>query len=71
MKKLAEKGIQTKPYLPVIHLQPFMKKEFNFKKGDFPIAEKISSETLALPLYIGLKEKQVKYICMEIEKILK
>ena len=68
MKKLASDGIQTKPYLPVIHLQPFMKKMFNYKKHDFPIAEKISSQTLALPLYIGLKKNEVKYIC---EKIIK
>lgn len=68
MKKLASCGIQTKPYLPVIHLQPFMKKMFDYKKHDFPIAEKISSQTLALPLYMGLKENDVKYIC---EKIIK
>lgn len=66
MKKLASQGIQTKPYLPAIHLQPFMKKKFNYKKHDFPIAEKISSQTLALPLYIGLKKNEVKYICEKI-----
>jgi len=70
MEALKKKGIQTKPYLPVIHLQPFMKKMFEFKKGDFPIAERIASETLALPLYIGMNKKDVQYICSQLKKIL-
>lgn len=70
MDALRKFGIQTKPYLPVIHLQPFMEKMFSFKKGDFPIAEKISGETLALPLYIGLSNKDIEYISFKINKIL-
>ena len=70
MKKLSRIGIQTKPYLPVIHLQPFMKKMFSYKKGDYPVAEKISSETLALPFYIGLRETEILFITNEIKKML-
>lgn len=70
MDKLTRRGVQTKPYLPVIHLQPFMQKLFNFKQGDFPIAEKISEETLALPLYIGLKLEDIDYIVDGIRTIL-
>jgi len=67
---LEKKGIQTKPYLPVIHLQPYIKKQFGFKRGDFPVAEKISSQTIALPLFIGLKKEQVKLITEEIKNFL-
>lgn len=67
---LGKAGIQTKPYLPVIHLQPFMRKMFNLKKGDFKVAENISEETLALPLFIGLKQKDVEYIANKIKNIL-
>lgn len=62
MEALKRKGIQTKAYLPVIHLQPFMKKMFGYHKGDFPIAEKVASETIALPLYIGLEKRDVSNI---------
>lgn len=63
MEKLTSAGIQTKTYMPVIHLQPFMRKMFGYKEGDFPIAEKVSSETLALPFYIGLKREDIQNIC--------
>lgn len=67
-KKLAQKGIQTRNYLPPVHLQPFMSKMFEYKKGDFPVSEKVSSQTLALPIFVGLRAKDIKYICDEIRK---
>ncbi len=70
MDGLAKANIQTKPYLPVIHLQPYMKKDFGYKKGDFPIAEKIASQTLALPFYVDLKRGDVQYIAEKIKQLL-
>jgi perosamine synthetase len=70
MDRLMKAGIQTKPYLPVIHLQPFMKKLFNYRRGDFPIAEKISTQTLALPFYSILEKHDIRTICSKIRKFL-
>ncbi len=71
IKKLERENIFTKPYLPVIHLQPFMKQMFHYKKGAFPIAEKISSQTLALPFYIGLTREDVAYISRKLISVIK
>lgn len=68
--KLEKTGIFTKPYLPSIHLFSFYKKLFNYKKGDFPIAEEISRSSLALPLYIGLKKKDCFYIVKKLADII-
>jgi len=62
MARLAKLGIATKPYLPSIHLFDFYKKTFHYKKGDYPVSENISKNSLALPFYIGLKEGDIKYI---------
>ncbi|OGN01600.1 MAG: hypothetical protein A3I26_00330 [Candidatus Yanofskybacteria bacterium RIFCSPLOWO2_02_FULL_43_10] len=59
---LSRLGVSTKPYLPSIHLFSFYKNRFGYKKGDFPISEKISHSALALPFYIGLKKGDIKYI---------
>src|SRR3989338_7804665 len=60
---IAEKlGISTKAYLPSIHLFSFYKKLFKYKRGDFPVSEAVSDCSLALPFYIGLKEKDIKII---------
>lgn len=70
LRSLNKVGIQTKAYLPSIHLQPFMVEMYKYKRGDFPASEKVSDETLALPLYIGLKLADVKYITAKIKKII-
>jgi len=59
---LGRQGISTKPYLPAIHLFSFYKNKFGYKKDDFPITEEVSRSSLALPFYLGLKEKDIKYI---------
>jgi len=71
IKKLQKTGIQTKSYLPSIHLFSFYKKMFGYKAGDFPVSEEVSRYSLALPFYIGLTEKDIKIICQTIIKTIK
>lgn len=70
IKRLKRAGIDTKPYLPSIHLFDFYQKKFGYKRGNYPVAEKVSNSSLALPFYIGLKEKDIKYIVNNLIKIL-
>lgn len=69
--QLEAEGVSSKPYLPSIHLFDFYKKSFGYKTGDFPVSEMISRYSIALPLYIGLKEKDIKYIVNKLIEILK
>lgn len=59
---LAKEGIAAKPYLPSIHLFDFYKKQFNYRVGDYPLAEAMSQKSLALPFYVGLRESDVASI---------
>jgi perosamine synthetase len=70
LKNLSEQGIQASNYFPPVHLQPFIAKEFGFKEGDFPITEKVSKSTIALPFHNLLEEKQVITVCETLKKIL-
>ncbi|MBI2670099.1 MAG: DegT/DnrJ/EryC1/StrS family aminotransferase [Candidatus Yanofskybacteria bacterium] len=71
IEDLQKIGISTKPYLPSIHLFSFYKDKFGFKEGDFPVSEAVSQSSLALPFYIGLKEKDIKYISHTLANVLK
>ena len=44
-----------------IHLQPAAKK-LGYKKGDFPVTEKQSSEIITLPVNQFLSPKEIIYI---------
>lgn len=62
MNLLMERGIECGNYFPPIHLQPFYRRLFGYKKGDFPVCESVSERTFALPFFNNLKEEQVLYI---------
>ena len=62
IKYLNEEGIQCKPYFTPIHLQPFYRKMFSYKEGDFPVTEDVTGRTIALPFFNNLKEEQIDYV---------
>ncbi len=50
-------------YFPCIHLQPFYREMFGYKKGDYPASESISERTIALPFFNRMDETQVELVC--------
>jgi perosamine synthetase len=65
---LEEAGIGSKPYFPTIHLQPFYIEQFGYRKGDFPIAERIAEQTLAIPFYTELTESEIDYVGTKLQE---
>ncbi|MDD5005736.1 MAG: UDP-4-amino-4,6-dideoxy-N-acetyl-beta-L-altrosamine transaminase [Candidatus Omnitrophica bacterium] len=61
-------GIQVH-YIPV-HLQPYYRKNLGYKKGDYPKAERYYSKAITIPLFPGLTNREVEYICSNIKRIL-
>lgn len=70
LDKLREKGIGCSNYFSPIHLQPFYREMFGYKKGDFPVTERISERTIALPFYNKLREEQIDYVCENLKNII-
>jgi perosamine synthetase len=60
--KLSAKGIGCSNYFPPIHLQPFYRKMFGYKEGDFEITEYISDRTIALPFHTNMKQEEIGYV---------
>lgn len=48
-------------YIP-LHLMPYYRENFGYKKGDFPVAEDYYSREVSLPMYPTLTEEELKYI---------
>jgi dTDP-4-amino-4,6-dideoxygalactose transaminase len=63
---LTKNGIGTLIHYPVPpHMQQAYK-EFNYKKGDFPISEEIHETCLSLPIYPGLTDDGIDQVCKTI-----
>src|SRR5579871_1520681 len=60
---LKGQGIGSEIYYPLpLHLQPCYA-DLGYKKGDFPVSEKLAAESLALPVHAELAADDVDYIC--------
>jgi perosamine synthetase len=59
VRALAAAGIQSKPYLPAIHLMSFYRERFGHRAGEFPVCEDVAARSLALPFFPQMSEGQV------------
>jgi perosamine synthetase len=66
---LAEAGIQSKPYLPAIHLMSFYRERFGHREGSFPLCERTAARSIALPFFSTLGERQVGRVVEAIGEI--
>jgi perosamine synthetase len=66
MARLAAAGIESKPYLPAIHLMSFYRERFGHREGEFPVCEDVASRSLALPFFPGMSEAQVERVAQEL-----
>jgi dTDP-4-amino-4,6-dideoxygalactose transaminase len=68
---LENKGVMTAINYPLpLHLHE-ASKEYGYKVGDFPVAERQASRILSLPIYPELENKQVQYVIKCIKEFLK
>lgn len=54
---LIKNRIGTQVHYMPLHLHPFYKKNFNYKKGDFPVAEDYYKKAVSLPIFYSLTKK--------------
>jgi dTDP-4-amino-4,6-dideoxygalactose transaminase len=63
---LAEAGIGTGIHYPIaLHLQKAYS-EMGYRQGDFPVAEKLCSQVLSLPLYPELTSEQQQRVVEQV-----
>jgi dTDP-4-amino-4,6-dideoxygalactose transaminase len=68
MEALDVQGVQTGIHYPVpVHLLPAYS-DLNYHAGDFPIAERLASEELSLPMFPELTESQIDAVASAIEE---
>lgn len=56
-------------YWPPCHLEPFYRTR-GYGEGDFPVAEEVLAQVISLPLYIGMQERDIDYVCSALNDVL-
>jgi perosamine synthetase len=62
IRALAAEGIQSKPYLPAIHLLTFYRERYGHRPGEFPVCEEVAGRSVALPFFPQLTDGQVERV---------
>jgi perosamine synthetase len=67
---LRERGVQSKPYLPAIHLMSFYRERFGHREGQFPVCERVAARSVALPFFPELSQGQVEQVAEALKAVL-
>lgn len=70
MQELRDKGIGTQVHYIPVPTQPYYKKTFGYKDGDYPVAEKYYEQELSLPLYPGMTDGDIQSVINAIHKVI-
>lgn len=71
VQALHKEGIGTGIHFISLHIHPYYKKTFGFKRKDFPNAINISDRTISLPLSSKLTNQDVSDVVAAVRKVIK
>ena len=69
-EQLAERGIPSMVYYPVPLHQQKAYRDARYKDGDFPVAERLASCVLSLPMHTELDEEQLAFITSNVLELI-
>ncbi len=70
VRALAARGVQSKPYLPAIHLMSFYRERYGHRVGQFPVCEDVAARSIALPFFAAITEGQVGRVVQALRAVL-
>jgi perosamine synthetase len=70
IRGLRELRVQSKPYLPAIHLMSFYRETYGHREGEFPVCEDVAARSVALPFFPGLAQGQVERVAEALRQVL-
>ena len=70
IRRLRKVGIDSKPYLPALHLMPHLAEASGARAGEFPFAEAASARGVALPFFPQLTESEIERVAAALAEAL-
>ena len=71
IRALREHGVQSKPYLPAIHLLSFYRERYGHRPGEFPVCEDVAARSVALPFFPAMTQGQVERVAHALAAVLR
>jgi len=69
--ELKTRGVTASVHFIPLHLHPFYQKQFGYKAGDFPGAEREYERCLSLPIYPGMNDDEIDHVINAVSDIVR
>ena len=69
IRALRARGVQSKPYLPAIHLMSFYRETYGMREGMFPVCEDVAARSIALPFFPAMSDAQVERVSLALADV--
>ncbi len=70
VQALRGRGVQSGVHYTALHLHPYYRKKYGYRRGDLPVAERVGGSCFSLPLYPLMKPSDVRKVCGTLKEIL-
>ncbi len=70
LREMTAAGIGTSVHYKPLHRMTYYRERYGLRPEDFPNAERIWRGTFSLPIYPGLSETELDYVCAALRRIL-
>jgi perosamine synthetase len=70
VEAMRERNVETKPYLPAIHLMSFYRERFGHREGEFPVCEDVARRSLALPFFGELAQGEIEQVVAALRDVI-
>jgi dTDP-4-amino-4,6-dideoxygalactose transaminase len=70
LHRLQEQGVGCAVNYRAVHTLLYFQKAFGYKPEDYPVANDLGNRTISLPIYPGLSDREVEYVCATLREIL-
>lgn len=69
MDQLAAAGIGVSVHFIPLHLHTYYQREFGYRRGDFPVAERLYERSISLPIWPGMSDSEVDRVAASVLEI--
>lgn len=69
IRELADRGVSTSVHFIPLHLQPAYQRNYGYKTGDFPAAEREYQRSLSLPIFSNMREEEIEQVVWAVSDV--
>lgn len=62
IRELAERGVSASVHFIPLNLQSVYQRDYKYKPGDLPVAEREYHRSLSLPIYPTMSEEEIDHV---------